>query len=186
VKVSTIVILAIVGVLGFGAVGVGCAALGFRSDCISAEAGIKAQYKQNQNNYDNMWKKFLEASQVNQAYAADLKELYKNTMTARYGTDGSKAMFQWIKEQNPTLDPSTYTKLQALIEAGRNGFEAEQKQLLDRKLQYERALGSTTALVFNSFFNFPRIDLDKFDIVTSSKTEKVFDTKKDDEPVKLR
>jgi hypothetical protein len=186
VKVSTIVILAIVGVLGFGAVGAGCAALGFRSDCISAEAGIKAQYKQNQNNYDNMWKKFLEASQVNKAYADDLKELYKDAMTGRYGANGSQATFQFIKEHNPTLDPQTYVKLQALIEAGRNGFEAEQKQLLDRKMQYEQFLGSTSALVFNNFFNFPRIDLDKYDIVTSSKTEKVFEDKKDDEPVKLR
>ncbi len=185
-KVSTIVILAIVGVLGFGAIGTGCGALNFRSTCISQEAGIKAQYKANQSNYDNMWKKFLEASQVNKAYADDLKELYKNTMTARYGTDGSKAMFQFIKEQNPTLDPGTYTKLQALIEAGRNGFDAEQKTLVDKKREYESYLGTPSASVFNIFFSFPRIDLDKFDIVTSSKTEKVFEDKKDDEPVKLR
>jgi hypothetical protein len=186
VKVSTIVILAIVGVLGFGAVGVGCSALSFRSDCLTAENGIEMQYKQNQNNYDNMWKKFLEASQVNKAYADDLKELYKNALVARYGTDGSKAAFQFIKEHNPTVDSSTYTKLQAMIEAGRNSFEAEQKQLLDRKLQYKNMLASTSALVFNTFFNFPRIDLNKYDIVTSSKTEKVFEDKKDDEPIKLR
>jgi len=186
VKLSSIIGLAVLGVVGFGVVGVGCGALNFRSECITQEAGVKAQYKQNQNNYDNMWKKFLEASQVNKAYADDLKELYKNTMIGRYGADGSKATFQFIKEHNPTLDPQTYVKLQAMIEAGRNGFEAEQKQLLDKKREYESFLGTPSASVFNLFFGYPKIDLDKFDIVTSSKTEKVFEDKKDDEPLKLR
>lgn len=103
----------------------------------------------------------------------------------RYGADGSKALFQFIKEHNPQLDSATYVKLQAAIEAGRNGFEADQKQLLDRKREYKDLLGSTTALVANIFLGFPRIDMNKYDIVTSSRTEKAFDEKKDDE-IKLR
>jgi hypothetical protein len=162
----------------------GCA-FGFRSDCIKAEAGIKAQYSENQNNYDNMWKKFREASQVNESYAKDLKEIYQAAITGRYGASGSQAAMQWIKEQNPTIDSATYTKLQAMIEAGRNEFEAEQKQLIDRKREYEVFLGSTTALFVNPLFGFPRIDLSKYDIVTSSRTEKAFEEKKDDE-IKLR
>ena len=185
-KTSTIIVLAILGVFLFGAFGVGCGALNFRSECITAEAGIKAQYKENQNNYDNMWKKFKEAAQVNEMYAKDLKDVFTSAISGRYGADGSKAVFQFIKEHNPNLDPSVYVKLQAMVEAGRNGFEAEQKQLLDRKREYESFLGTPSASLFNIFFSFPRIDLDKFDIVTSSKTEKVFEDKKDDEPVKLR
>jgi len=179
----TLAAIALVAVLGISYTG---CAFGFRSDCIRAEAGIKAQYKENQNNYDNMWKKFLEASQVNQAYAKDLKEVYQASIQGRYGANGSQATMQWIKEHNPTLDPGTYTKLQALIEAGRNGFEAEQKQLLDKKREYEVLLGSTSAIFVNPFFGFPRIDLEKFDIVTSTKTEKAFEDKKDDEPIRLR
>jgi hypothetical protein len=184
-KTRTIVILAVLGVLAV--TGVSCigTALSFRSDCIAAEAGIEAQYSDNQNNYDNMWKKFREASQVNEAYAKDLKEIFQGAIQGRYGDNGSQAAFQFIKEHNPTVDSATYVKLQAMIEAGRNSFQAAQTQLLDKKREYKTLLGSTTALVFNPLFNFPRIDLSKYDIVTSSRTEKAFEDKKDDE-IKLR
>lgn len=178
-------LLAIVGMALLGAVGYAGCALGFRSDCIRAEAGIKAQYKQDQNNYDNMWKKFREMSQVNESYAADLKKVYDSAISGRYGADGSKAAMQWIQEHNPNLDSATYAKLQAAIEAGRNGFEAEQKTLLDKKMQYEVLLGSTTAVVTNMWFNFPRINLADYDIVTSDRTDDAFKNKKDDE-IKLR
>ena len=56
----TIVILAVVGLLVLNALGYGCSCLGYRQDCVQAEAGLKAQYDQNRNNYDNMWKKFRE------------------------------------------------------------------------------------------------------------------------------
>jgi len=179
---TALLVLAFVAIAGVSYAG---CAFGFRSDCIRAEAGIKAQYSENQNNYDNMWKKFLEASQVNQAYAKDLKEVYQSAIQGRYSANGSQAAMQWIQEHNPTLDPTTYVKLQALIEAGRNSFEAEQKTLLDKKREYEVLLGSTTALFVNPFLNFPRIDLSKYDIVTSNKTQKAFEEKKDDE-IKLR
>jgi hypothetical protein len=74
-----------------------------------------------------------------------------------------------------------YTQLQRTIEAGRNGFEADQKQLLDKKRQYEVLLNGTSSLFYNIWFNFPRIDLAKYDIVTSDKTEEVFKSKKDND-----
>ena len=41
----------------------------------------------------------------------DMKEVIETALTARYGQDGSKATWQWIKEQNPSVDPSLYKKL---------------------------------------------------------------------------
>jgi len=178
----TIAIFAVIG--GFGLSYAGCA-LDFRSSCIKAEAGIKAQYSEDQNNYDNMWKSFREMAQVNNNYAEDLKKVFDSAVQGRYGANGSQAAMQWIHEHNPSLSDATYTKLQAAIEAGRNRFEAEQKQLIDRKREYEVLLGSTQALATNFWFNFPRIDLAKFDIVTSDRTSKAFEEKKDDE-IKLR
>lgn len=182
---KTIAILATVAVLFVSGISCVGAAFGFRSDCIKAEAGIKAQYSEDQNNYDNMWKSFREMSQVNESYAADLKKVFDSAVQGRYGTGGSKAVMQWITEHNPNLSDATYVKLQAAIEAGRNRFEAEQKQLIDRKREYEVLLGSTQALFVNPFFGFPKINLDKFGIVTSDRTNKAFEEKKDDE-IKLR
>lgn len=154
--------------------------LGFRSTAVNFEESIKAQYTQNQNNYDNMWKKFKEMAQVTDQYAEDLKELYDNAMTGRYGEGGSKAVFQWLNEQNPNLSPETYTRLQSTIEAGRNSFESDQKQLIAKKEQFSKLLRSNKALVYNAILNFPTIDLDEYSIVTSEVTDEAFKTKKSD------
>lgn len=165
---------------------VGCS-FSYRSSCVRAENGIVAQYDQDKNNYDNMWKKFREMSQVSDMYASDLKKVYDDAMHGRYGEGGSKAVLQFIKEQNPNLDPAVYVKLQAAIEAGRNSFMEDQKQLLARKQTYNDLLRGNTALWVNwhPWNGFPRIDLSKYDIVTSDKTEDAFKNKKDDE-IKLR
>lgn len=185
-KVIALAVAAVLGLaLMLGAVYV-IGALGYRQDCVEAEAGIKAQYKQNQNNYDNMWKKFRELAAVPDMYVSDMKKLWSETMTARYGKDGSKALFQWIQEHNPDLKVEVYTQLQRAIEAGRNGFAADQKQLLAKKQAYEVLLKGNRSLFYNMWFNFPRIDLDAYDIVTSDRTDEAFKTKKDNAPIELR
>ena len=155
--------------------------LSFRTASVNLEESIKAQYTQNQNNYDNMWKKFKETSQVTEQYAEDLKELYTNALTARYGETGSQSMFQWLQEHNPDLSSETYVRLQSTIEAGRNSFESDQKQLISKKEQYTKLLRSNKALVFNAFLGFPTIDLDEYGIVTSVETDKIFDLKQSEQ-----
>ena len=167
--------------------GVSCvgSVIGINNNLVMQEEGLKAQYKQNQNNYDNYWKKLRETAQVPDQYASDLKKLYDGTMTGRYGADGSKAMFQMIKEQNPNLDASMYKNIQQMIESGRNSFETEQKMLLDKKRVYQISLHTFPNSMLASFLGFPKIDLDKFDIITSERTDKAFESKRDDE-IKLR
>lgn len=159
--------------------------IGINNDFVGQEAGLNAQYKQNQNNYDNMVKKVLEVAQVPEMMTSDLEKVTKAAITGRYGAEGSKAVFQFIKEQNPTVSSEIYLKVQQVIEAGRNSFEADQKVLLDKKRIYETQLNSFPTGAIARFMGFPRIDLAKIDIVTSARTEKAFDTKKD-ERIKVR
>ena len=173
--VLSMVLVFVIFVFGYG-----CSAFDFRSDCVRSEASIKAQYDQNKNSYDNMWKKFKEMAQVPDMYANDLKKLYDGAIKARYGDDGSKAMFQFIQEHNPNLDSAVYTKLQAAIESGRNSFQAEQASLIDRKREYETLLNGNRALFVNVWFEFPRINLNDYNIVTSDATEKAFHDGKSD------
>lgn len=159
--------------------------VGMNNTLVSLEAGLTAQYKQNQNNYDNMVKKVMEVAQVPDMATSDLEKLTKAAISGRYGANGSKAVFQFIKEQNPTIATDLYTKVQQVIESGRNSFEADQKVLLDKKRIYETSLNSFPANVVAKFLGFPKIDLAKIDIVTSDRTDKAFNDKKD-EAIKLR
>jgi hypothetical protein len=168
----------------FGLGVVGCA-VGFNNTCVTQENGIKAQYSQNQNSYDNMWKKIKEVAQVPEMYTDDLKKVYTSAIQGRYGASGSKAVFQWIQEHNPNVDASIYKQVQQVIEAGRLSFEAEQKMLVDKKRVYENILQVFPNSMFAGMFGFPRIDLAKFDIMTSDETQRAFETKRA-EPLRLR
>ncbi len=170
--------LIIGGGIAFLAILLIAGAFGFRTDCLKSQNGIVAQYDQNRNNYDNMWKKFREAAQVKNEYVADLKKVWDGAMSGRYGAEGSKAVFQFIKEHNPNVDSALYTRLMSMIESGRNSFEADQKQLIAKKNTLNDILSTTSALLYNRFFGFPTIDLSKYDIVTSDQTEEAFATKK--------
>lgn len=182
---STIIALSIVGVVLFLGLIAACSIVSFNNSCVSQEQGIIAQYDQNRNNYDNYFKKLKEAAQVPDMYTEDLLKLYDKAMTGRYGEEGSQAIFQWLKEQNPTLDASIYKKIQDIIEAGRNSFEADQKMLIDKKRAYVTYISIFPNSVFASLLGFPKIDLTKYGIVTSEETEKAFKDKKS-EPVDLR
>lgn len=150
------------------------------NDWITMEQGIKAQFDQNKNNYDNYFKTLKEVAQVPAMYVKGLKEVYYGCMTGRYGTNGSRAAFQWIKEHNPKFDASMYSKIQNIIVAGRKDFESNQKVLIDKKRLYQTEIQKFPGTVIASMLGFPKIDLEQFDIVTSDSTEKAFKEKKSD------
>lgn len=178
--------LGIFGVFVLLAVVLASALISTTNEFVRLENGIKAQYRDNQNVYDKMFKSFRESAQVNEMYAADLDKTFKSAISARYGVEGSKALFQFIKEQNPNFDSKLYTNLQAMIEANRNTFSANQTAMSERCRVYDDQRMQFPGSLVAGLFGYPRIELTKYcTMVTSGRTEKAFETKKDEE-IKLR
>ena len=115
-------------------------------------------------------------AQIPEIYRDDLKEIISETFQGRYGAEGSKAVFQWIQEENPQVDSSLYKNIQVTIEAGRNEFTVAQTQLLDVKRSYETNLGYLWKGFWLKIAGYPKLDLSKYKPVVATDTAEKFNT----------
>lgn len=145
-----------------------------------AERTIEAEYTDMENILSNYTLKVTEAAQVPEIYKDDVKEIMSEIMSGRYGDEGSKAMFQWIQEKNPSVDVAVYTKLQNIIEAGRDKFENAQTKFIDTKRTYETNLGYLYKGFWLKMAGYPTLDLDgDYAIISNAATRETFETKID-------
>lgn len=153
------------------------------NQAVSFETSIEAQYDENRNVLSNTTTRIMEMAQVNEMYKDDLKEVVEATFQGRYGDNGSNAAWQWIQEQNPQVDSSIYTNLQATIESGRNEFKTSQTRLIDYRRQYESALRRNIPIVGSGWWmrlaGFPTIDLEDYEILVEGSVQDRFDSGED-------
>ncbi len=149
------------------------------------EQQIKASYKDMENILAQYTLKIAEIAQVPEMYRDDLQALYKEAIGGRYGAGGSKAVFQFLKEQNPQLDPVLYRAIQQAMEAGRNQFQNSQTKFIDIKRGYETSLGYVWQGFWMKLAGYPKINLADYKIISSEHAVESFKTGVD-KPVKLR
>jgi hypothetical protein len=140
------------------------------------EQAIKAAYTNNENILAQYGQKIQEAAQIPGMQRDDLVTIFTGSLEARYGADGSKAAFQFLQEQNPTLEQASYTQIQRMIEAGRNEFTAAQTSLIDRERAYETELGSFWRGTWLGVAGYPKINLDEFKIISTGRAQDAFRT----------
>ena len=172
-KLTAIVLFAIFGSLAFVGITSYVSAYNYGNE---AEKTIQAEYSNLSNVLGNYTTSIKEAAQIPAMQTEDLERLFTGSLEARYGADGSQAAMQWIREQNPNLDQSTYLQIQRMIEAGRNKFENHQTKFLDTKRVYETNLGYLWKGFWLRVAGYPTINLDEFKIVTSTHAQESFET----------
>ena len=135
---------------------------------------ITAKQKDLENNFDAMWKIISQQAQVKDEYKADFKDVYQAIMEERYQGDKGSLML-WIKEHNPDFDSKIYMKLMTSVEANRKEFMRSQTEILDMKRAHDNL---RTVMPSKWFVQNNEVSVN---IVTSTKTEEIFKTGKDDD-----
>lgn len=147
-----------------------------------AEQGLKAKYADNENVLSAGYQTLKGVAGVTKMATEDQINIFKAAIQGRYGADGSKAVFQMIKEQNPTVDASLYRKVQQVVESTQTEFKVSQTGMLDIKRSYETALGSPWQGFWLGVVGYPKIDLSKYVIISSEGASEAFRTKKQAAP----
>lgn len=153
---------------------------------VTVESELKAARANNKNLLAQYEQKILEAAQVPDMYKNDLKEVVSAAMQGRYGADGSKAMFQWIQENNLSFDSTLYNKIIDLVQAGRKDFEFGQTRMIDIRRGYETQLGYFWRGFWLRMAGFPKIKLEDYEPVITDRVEDTFKINKEKAPIKLR
>lgn len=143
------------------------------------ENQLTAMLENNENIYANGTQKVIEIAQVPSMYAEQVSKVTREAIQGRYGQDGSKAVFQFLQEQNPQLDPAMFAKIQVVIEEFRNKFELAQRDMIDVKRMYNTQLGSLWTGFWLGVAGYPKVDMKKLEIVTTERARHTFDTKRD-------
>jgi hypothetical protein len=174
----------------------GITAVSFNNNCIGQETGLEATWEDSQVQYDKFWKTVREQAQITDKYADDFKAIFLGSIEGRY--EGKDPAAQFLMESNPGLDSAMYQQLARTVEAGRNDFARTQRTLVDKKRGYKKTLQQFPGSLMASSFGFPRETTGKYapprdadgdgtitvldyETITSSKTQDVFQSGREDE-----
>jgi len=174
---NLIITLVVVGCIVFG---IGAFAMGY-FNTVNQEAQLanqgEAQQKVCMTVFDKVWKVIDQKVQILGAYREDFKSIILGEMTQRYqGEQKGAPMMKFIQENNINISTELYKEIMDCIEGQRAEFTTAQKRLIDIKLQHDNMLVTAP---WNMFLGGKKPL--EIKIVTSSKTERTFETGKEDD-----
>lgn len=188
---ATVLILAAIAILVLGGIFAITSYISAANFGNASEQSLIAKHDDLKNIKSNYTLKVAEIAQVPQAYRKDLEKVIAATFEGRYGEQGvargsdpGKQTWQWLQEQNPSLDSSLYARIQQVMESGRNEFTVAQTEFLDMKRAYKTELGYVWRGFWLGLAGYPKIDLSKYNTIVDSGTTEQFRTGVD-EAIKL-
>jgi hypothetical protein len=159
-------------------IGVGIYTVGVLNGEVRLKNAIVAKQKDNTSEMDNMWKKISQVAQVTDAQKGALLEIFTGYAQARSAGKEGGSLANWIHEAVPNVDTSTFNNLQNLIAASRDRWTMRQKELIDLNREHDNVIDLFPSNIVCSMFGRQKITIT---VVTSVKTEKAFETGKDDD-----
>lgn len=139
-----------------------------------AENIIVAEHRNMENILSQYSNQIMELVQVPEAMTSDLLEVIEAEMSGRYQGGRAGAVMSWVQERPAINNTAIYAGIQLAMTAGRNKFENAQTKFIDTKRQYETELGYLVRGFWLSTSGYPKINLDDYDIVTSSYSNNAF------------
>lgn len=146
------------------------------------ENRIHANYEDSKNIHSNGVLKIKEMAQVPKMNTEQLSKVLKDTMEGRYGDDGSKAVFQLIKEQNPTVSNELYINLQKEMAGWRTDFSNKSRIVIDSKRVAYNMLDDTIKGFLLDFMNVEPKNIgynggkDDYPVIMSAQSSDTFKT----------
>lgn len=168
----------VIGIISLVVLFLGVSSIISYNNFVDLETRIDAVDKDMQNVHASIFNNIKSQGLTVEKYGTLVVESIKVSMGGRYGSGGSKAAFQWIKENNPGIDSKIFYKLQNVIEAGYNSFEATQRTKIDIVRVYKKNLRSFPSNIVAWVFNFPKIDLKSMEeVISTAETKETFQKK---------
>lgn len=177
---SIIIGLGVIGTILILIIMLAGSAIGFHNQEVRLRNLITNKLSDNKNQMDKMWKTISQTTQVTDEQKKALVEIYSSYAQNR-GTGGG-TLVKWVKEAIPNVDQTTFRNLQNIITSERDGFAMRQKEILDFKREHDNLLDTFPNNIWAAVLNRQKINVT---IVTSSRTEKAFESGADDD-VSLR
>ncbi len=146
--------------------------ISYSNEEIHKYESIKASHGNLKNHFDKVWKEIRDVAKVSDNYKNAFVSAYKEMIESRnYGGEQMKVIF----EDNPQFSDQMWNTLQNVISRNREQYMREQERFIARKEDYY-----TTFRVFPASLFVKERDIDVFNIVLSTKTNKTFESGVDD------
>jgi hypothetical protein len=175
----------------FSAIIFGLMAVSKRNAFVRVENNITTAYDESKNVHSNYVLRIQEMAQVPKMATAQLSEIIKASNEGRYGKDGSKAVFQFLKEQNPNIDQSLYTNIQKEVAGGRLDFQSKITRVIDnKKVAYNMLDDTVGGFILKDIWGMPRKNIgydggkDDYPVIMSEQSVETFQ-KGVDKPVNM-
>lgn len=154
-----------------------------RNSFVRIENNIHIAYEESKNVHSNYVLRIQEMAQVPKMATKQLSEVIKASNQGRYGNDGSKAVFQFLKEQNPNIPDSLYTNIQKEVTGGRRDFEAKITRVNDNKgVAYNMLDDTVGGFILKDILGMPRKNIgydggpDDYKVIMSEQSVETYKT----------